>query len=308
MTSREKEIFPTILKFFGSYATKSGFRRPASKDTTPPLINLVSTPSKTNKVLRVWRLDCSWFADHLPNEAFSPKRDYDRLSTPSYSEVSGTDSKKVKIEWPTAVAGDLAGGSHDALMINAKMEQSEQISLTAGSTLLSASAPPPSTFTPLTFALPLSDALRPGPPGSQPDDLFDALDLDIAPAGTPIEHFIPNSILPHPDVRNKFSECYRMLAEKHMAHLNGTPRHMIVWSFAFQAKYAPAHVLFKYILEMKPLSSPPEARSNSRLPNHNICFAKTSHESKERRRLVWDYVSTLVCRTTNTAPLPSRIP
>mmetsp|Transcript_79218 Transcript_79218/g.128367 ORF Transcript_79218/g.128367 Transcript_79218/m.128367 type:complete len:107 (-) Transcript_79218:255-575(-) len=44
--------FPTILKVFGSYATKSGFRRPASKDTTPPLINLVSKPSKTNKVLK----------------------------------------------------------------------------------------------------------------------------------------------------------------------------------------------------------------------------------------------------------------
>ena len=228
---------------------------------------------------------------------FLPSANYDHLSTPSYSEVSGTDSKKIKTERPTAVAGDFAGGSHDALMINAKMEQSEQISLTAGSILLSASAPPPSTFTPLTFALPLSDALRPGPPGSQPDDLFDALDLDIAPAGTSIEHFIPNSILPHPDVRNKFSECYRMLAEKHMAHLNGTPRHMIVWSFAFQAKYAPAHVLFKYILEMKPLTiyvgTPPEARSNSRLPTHlhNICFAKTSHESKERCQFVWDYVT-----------------
>jgi len=29
----------------------------------------------------------------LQMDAFSPKRDYDRLSTPSYSEVSGTDSK-----------------------------------------------------------------------------------------------------------------------------------------------------------------------------------------------------------------------
>jgi len=211
--------------------------------------------------------------------------------------VSGTDSKKIKTERPTAVAGDFAGGSHDALMINAKMEQSEQIALPAGSILLTTSTPPPSTFTPLTLALPLSDALRPGPPGSQSDDLFDALDLDTAPAGTPIEHFIPNSILPHPDVRNKFSECYRVLAEKHMAHLSGTPRHMIVWSFAFQAKYTPAHVLFKYILEMKPLTiyvgTPPEARSNSRLPTHlhNICFAKTSHESKERCQFVWNYVT-----------------
>ena len=82
-----------------------------------------------------------------------------------------------------------------------------------------------------------------------------------------------------------------------MAHLNGTPRHMIVWSFAFQAKYAPAHVLFKYILEMKPLTiyvgTPPEARLNSRLSTHlhNICFAKTSHESKERCQFVWDYVT-----------------
>ena len=71
---------------------------------------------------------------------------------------------------------------------------------------------------------------------------------------------------------------------------------MIVWSFAFQAKYAPAHALFKYILEMKPLTiyvgTPPEARLNSRLPTHlhNICLAKTRHESKERCRFVWDYV------------------
>jgi len=228
----------------------------------------------------------------LQMDAFSPKRDYDRLSTPSYSEMSGTDSKKIKTEGATAVAGDFAGGSHDALMINAKMQQSEHISLSAGPIPLTASAPPPSAFTPLALALPLPDALRPGPPGSQSDDLFDALDLDTAPAGTPIEHLIPNSILPHPDVRNKFSKCYRVLAEKHIAHLNGTPRHMIVWSFAFQAKYAPAHVLFKYILEMKPLTiyvgTPPEARLNSRLPTHlhNICFAKTSHESKERCQFI----------------------
>ena len=232
----------------------------------------------------------------LQMDAFSPKRDYDRLSTPSYSEVTGTDSKKIKTEGATAFACDLVGGSHDAFMITAKIEQSEYISLPAGPILLTASAPPPPTFTPPTLAL-LSDALRLGPPGSQSDDLFDALDLDIAPASTPIEHLIPNSILSHPDVRNKFSDCYRVLAEKHMAHLNGTPRHMIVWSFSFQAKYAPAHVLFKYILEMKPLTvyvgTPPEARSNSRLPTHlhNICFAKTSHESKERCQFVWDYVT-----------------
>jgi len=232
-------------------------------------------------------------------DAFSPKRDYDRLRTPSYPDVSGTDSKKFKKDM--AVAGDFAGGSHNALTINVKKEKSEKIHLAAGSSLLTACASPPSTFTPLTLALPLSDALRSGPLGPQPmdasDDLLDALDLDIAPAGTQIEPFIPNSILLHPDVRNKFLECYRVLAEKHMAHLNGSPRHMIVWSFALQAKCAPVHVLFKYILEMKPLTiyvgTPPEARSNSRLQNnlHNICFAKTSHESKERCRLVWDYVT-----------------
>jgi len=110
-----------------------------------------------------------------------------------------------------------------------------------------------------------------------------------------------------------------------MAHLNGTPRHMIVWSFAFQAKYAPAHALFKYILEMKPLTiyvgTPPEARSNSRLPTHlhNICFAKTSHESKERCLFVWDYVTGngealgnkyagLSDHQHPTPPSPSRIP
>ena len=39
------------------------------------------------------------------------------------------------------------------------------------------------------------------------DDQIDALDLDNTPAGTQIEHFIPNSILQHPDVCNKFLEC-----------------------------------------------------------------------------------------------------
>ena len=112
-------------------------------------------------------------------------------------------------------------------MIPAEIEQSEHIPLPGGPTLLTVSAPPPPTFTPPTLAL-LPDALRLGPPDSQSDDLLDALDLDIAPAGTQIEPFIPNSILPHPNVRNKFLVCYRVLAEKHMAHLNGTPRHMIV--------------------------------------------------------------------------------
>jgi len=48
---------------------------------------------------------------------------------------------------------------------------------------------------------------------------------------------------------------------------------------------------------MKPLTiyvgTPPEARLNSRLPTHlhNICFVKATHESKERCRFVWDYVT-----------------
>jgi len=175
----------------------------------------------------------------LQMDAFSPERDYENLSTPSYPDVSGTDSKKFKTDM--AVAGDFAGGSHNVLTINVKMEKSAKIHLAAGSSLLTACASTPSTFTPLTLALPLSDARRPGvgpgPPGPQPidasDHLFDALDFDIAPAGTPIEHFISNSIFPHSDIRNKFLECYRVLAEKHMAHLDGTLRHMIVWSFAF---------------------------------------------------------------------------
>ena len=104
--------------------------------------------------------------------------------------MSGIDSKKFKTDM--AVAGDFAGGSHNALTTNVKMEKSEKIQLTAGSSLLTGCASPPSTFTPLTLALPLFDALRPGAPGRQPmdasDDLLDAFDLDIAPAGTPIKH------------------------------------------------------------------------------------------------------------------------
>jgi len=236
--------------------------------------------------------------------------------------VTGTDSKKIKTEGATAFVCDLVGGSHDAFIITAKIEQSEYISLPPGPTLVTASAPPPPTFTPPTLAL-RPDALRLGPPSAQSDDLFDALDLDIAPAGTPIEHLIPNSILPHPDVRNKFSDCYRVLVEKHMVHLNGTPRHMIVWSFSIQAKYAPVHVLFKYILEMKPLTvyvaTPPETRSNNSLPTHLHKFVlrrlSTSRKNAvssfgtmllERARLL--RTSTPVFQTTSNPPLLSRIP
>jgi len=139
-------------------------------------------------------------------DAFSPKRDYARRRTPSYPDVFATDSKKSKTDM--ALAGDFAVDNHNALTIDVKMEKSEKIHVAAGLSLLTACASPPSRFTPLPLALPLSDALRPGPPGPQPmdasDDLLDALDLDIAPAGTPIEHLIPNSILPHSDVRNRF--------------------------------------------------------------------------------------------------------
>ena len=51
----------------------------------------------------------------LQVDAFSTKRDYDHLSTPSYSEVSCTDSKKIKTERATAVPGDFAGGGHTML-------------------------------------------------------------------------------------------------------------------------------------------------------------------------------------------------
>jgi len=104
----------------------------------------------------------------LQMDAFSPKRDYARLSIPSYPDVFHTDSKKSKTDM--ALAGNFAGDSHNTLTIILKMEKSEKIHVAAVSSLLTACASPPSTFTPLMLALPLSDALRPGPPGPQPMD------------------------------------------------------------------------------------------------------------------------------------------
>ena len=89
----------------------------------------------------------------LQMDVFSLKRDYDRLSTPSYPDVSTTDSKKPKTDM--AVAGNFPGDSQNASTIDVKMEKSEEIHGAAGSRLPTACALPSSTFTPLTTALPL---------------------------------------------------------------------------------------------------------------------------------------------------------
>jgi len=72
--------------------------------------------------------------------------------------------------------------------------------------------------------------------------------------------------------------------------------HMAVWNFSFEAKYVPAHVLFSYNLETKPLTNfvgtPSESRPNGKLQTHlhNICWAKSVYSSKECCREAWDYV------------------
>jgi len=51
----------------------------------------------------------------LQMDAFPPKRDYPRLSTPSYPDVFANDTKKSKTD--LALAGDFVGDNHNALTI-----------------------------------------------------------------------------------------------------------------------------------------------------------------------------------------------
>jgi len=81
------------------------------------------------------------------------------------------------------------------------------------------------------------------------DDLLDALNVDNAPVLMLTADLVPNSLLPHATVRQKFYRCYAQLVKLHVAHLNSSPMHMVVCSFSAESKYVTAHVFFSYILE-----------------------------------------------------------
>jgi len=81
------------------------------------------------------------------------------------------------------------------------------------------------------------------------DDLLDALNVDNAPVLMLTADLVPNSLLPHATVRQKFYHCYAQLVKLHVAHLNSSPMHMVVCSFSAESKYVTANVFFSYILE-----------------------------------------------------------
>jgi len=72
------------------------------------------------------------------------------------------------------------------------------------------------------------------------DDLLDALNVDNAPVLTLIADLVPNSLLPHAIIRNKFHRCYAQpLAHLYVSHLNSSPMHMVVLEFLLSGKIRP---------------------------------------------------------------------
>jgi len=78
----------------------------------------------------------------------------------------------------------------------------------------------------------------------------------------------------------------------HLKHLE----HEVMWSFSFASKYFPPWFLTMYIMETKPntllLGTPREAKPLGVLPTHlhDLCWAKSSYNSKQLCREAWDHV------------------
>jgi len=84
----------------------------------------------------------------------------------------------------------------------------------------------------------------------------------------------------------------------HLKHLDAPIEHEVMWSFSFGSKYFPPWFLTMYIRdsETKPntlfLGTPHEDKPLGVLPTHlhDVCWAKSSYNSKQLCREAWDHV------------------
>jgi len=146
----------------------------------------------------------------------------------------------------------------------------------------------------------------PAPPATTVDnpvvicDLLFALDTVVVVPGRPSRPLsprrLPLSLKVHPDLEKIAPEAFKQMRVLHLKHLDALIEHEVMWSFSCASKYFPPWFLTMYIMETKPktllLGTPREAKPLGVLPTHlhDVCWAKSSYNSKQLCREAWDYV------------------
>jgi len=131
-------------------------------------------------------------------------------------------------------------------------------------------------------------------------DLLSALDTEVLVPDTlsrPLfSRRLPLSLKVHPDIEKIAPEAFQQMRALHLKHLDASIQHEVMWSFSFGSKYFPPWFLTMYIRETKPntlfFGTPREAKPLGALPTHlhDVCWAKSSYNSKQFCREAWDYV------------------
>jgi len=116
------------------------------------------------------------------------------------------------------------------------------------------------------------------------------------PVGSLFPHRLPPSLKVHPDIDKIAPEAFRQMRILYLKHLDDVLEHEVLWSFAFASKYFPPWFLTMFMMETKPntlfLGTPREAKPLGVLPTHlhDLCWAKSTYNSKQLCREAWDYV------------------
>jgi len=198
----------------------------------------------------------------------------DTALTPHYEEE--VLSKRVKVESDLDAATPELGSSSDAGPVNVKIEVAARL----------LPPTPPAATTVDTPALIC--------------DFLSALDTDVVVTGISsrplFARCLPLSLKVHPDIEKIAPEAYQRMRVLHLKHLDTQTEHEVMWSFAFGSKYFPLHFLTQCIMETNPntltLGTPCEANPLRILPTylHDVCWAKSTCDSKQLCRETWDYV------------------
>jgi len=197
---------------------------------------------------------------------------FDPGLTPHYDD--GANGKRVKFVSDRQRTPDM-GSSSTAGSVHFKLEQIERPT---------SPLPPPAT----TVNNPVVIC-----------DLLSALDTDVLLPDIPsLSHFPPRLSLAlkvHPHIEKIAPDAYKEMRILHLKHLDSPMQHEMLWSFAFTAKYYPPWFLTQYIRETKPHSlflGAPRVKLSGNLPTHvhDVCWAKSTYNSKQLCSDAWDYV------------------
>ena len=212
------------------------------------------------------------------------KNDYDLAPTPQYGEES---AKKVRLDHNATLSALDQGSQMGSVLVKSEIHESAHIP-----------APHPHSAAATTVDTTMVVF-----------DILSALDTDaqVLVSGQSLtgkQHLLPLSLKVHPDIEKVAPEVFKNLRALHLKHIESSDLgHVVLCSFSFASKYFPAYLLMNTLY----VGTPREAKSCGSLPTHlhDICWCKSTYDSKALCRKAWDQVMNKSIKLRNRyAPVP----